>query len=308
MLFVRRLALIPVLGVGVAVCCYLLMFSLPGDPARLAAGPNATDETVATIRQTLGLDLPLHQQVGNYLWNLLQGDLGVSTRSRQPVLGEILSVLGSTLTLTLVVEVAAVAVGVTVGTLAALHGGRWVGPALLAGSAVSLCLPLFAIGLILQLIFSLYLGVLPPSGGGGLFSQAIVLPALTCVIPSAGFLVRFVRTAVEEHLADEYVRTALAKGLTRRSVVVGHVLRSSLTPIIAVVSNDLARLIGGVALVEVIFARPGIGKYAFDALQTRDLPALLGSLLVISLLVLLCNTIADAAYDLADRRSARADA
>ena len=303
-MLVRRIAMIPVLAAGVAVCCYLLMFSLPGDPARLAAGPNASEETVASVRAALGLDRPLWQQVGDYLWGLLHGDLGISTRSRQPVLGEITAVLGPTLTLALVVEVAAVLVGVTVGTLAALHGGRWVSPALLAGSALSLCLPLFAIGLILQLVFSLHLDLLPPSGGGGLFSTAIILPALTCVIPSAGFLVRFVRTAVEDHLADDFVRTALAKGLTRRSVVVGHVLRSALTPIIAVVSTDLARLLGGVALVEVVFARPGIGKYAFDALETRDLPALLGSLLVISLLVLLVNTLADAAYELADRRSA----
>src|SRR5829696_5524576 len=146
-MLLRRLAMIPVLAVGVAVCCYLLMFSLPGDPARLAAGPNATEETVETVRHALGLDLPLWEQVARYLWGLLHGDLGISTRSRQPVLDEITAVLGSTLTLALAVEVAAVLVGVTVGTLAALHRGRWVSPALLAGSALSLCLPLFAIGL-----------------------------------------------------------------------------------------------------------------------------------------------------------------
>jgi ABC-type dipeptide/oligopeptide/nickel transport system permease component len=279
------------------------MFALPGDAAQLEAGPNASPETIATIRAALGLDLPLWQQTLNYLVGLLHGDLGISTRSRQPIRLELAGVLGPTITLALVTEFVAALIGILLGTAAALSRRKWVAPVILAGSAVSLCLPLFAIGLVLQLIFALWLKVLPPSGGGGLLSAAIVLPVLTCVIPSAGFLVRFVKTALEEHAAEDFVRTALANGLGRRRVIVGQVLRSSLTPIIAIVTNDLARLLGGIALVEVIFARPGVGKYAFDALQTRDLPALEGSVLVISLAVLILNTLAETCYAAADRRS-----
>jgi peptide/nickel transport system permease protein len=190
--------------------------------------------------------------------------------------------------------------GVAAGTAAATSRRRWAGPLLLAGSAVSLSLPLFATALLLQLVFSAWLGWLPASGGG-LGPAGLVLPVLTCLIPSAGYLARFVKVAVEEHAGDEHVRAALARGVRRRAVIVRHVLRVSLTPVIAVVSSDLARLLGGIVLVEVIFARPGIGRYAFDALVSRDLPALEGAVLVVSLWVLVCNTVADWAGELARR-------
>lgn len=299
---VRQIALIPLLALGVALVAYILIDALPGDPARVVAGAGADAGTVAAVREQLGLDQPAPQRLLDYLAGLLRGDLGTSFQTGRPVLTELVEVFPKTVQLALVAEVVALAAGLAVGGLAALRGGRLASNTLMTGSAVAVSLPMFAMALLLQLVFAQWLGWLPPSGSGGLLSAAIILPAVTCAIPSAGFIARFARASIAGHLDDEHVRTAVAKGVRRRTVIRRHVLRVSYGPLVSVAAADLSRLLGGVAIVEVIFGWPGAGKYAYDALVHRDLPALQGALLAITIVVLVTNQLAEIAYRLIDPR------
>jgi peptide/nickel transport system permease protein len=298
----RQLGAIPLLALGVALVAYVLIDALPGDPARVVAGAGADAASVQAVREQLGLDKPAPQRLLEYLGGLLQGDLGTSFQTGRPILAELLEVFPKTLQLALVAEVIALAAGLLIGTLAALRGGRFASNSLMTGSAVAVSLPMFALALMLQLVFAQWLGWLPPSGSGGMFSAAIVLPAITCAIPSAGFVARFARASIAGHLNDEHVRTAVAKGVRPGTVARRHVLRVSYGPLISVAAADLSRLLGGVAIVEVIFSWPGAGKYAYDALVHRDLPALQGALLAITIVVLLTNQFAEIAYRLVDPR------
>ncbi len=299
---VRQVLALPLLALGVVLLSYALMNFLPGDPARIVAGVGASSETIESVREQLGLDAPLLNRLGDYVLGVLQGDLGTSFQTRQPVAEELLAVFPKTIQLAIVAELVAVIVGFSVGALSALRSRKGGGTLLMVASAAALSLPLFALALILQLVFSVWLRWLPPSGDGGLLSLQIILPALTCAIPSAGFVTRFTRTTVLARMQEEYVQTAVAKGLSRGLITRRHILRPSVGTLISVVAADFSRLLGGVAMVEIIFGWPGVGKYAFDALVHRDLPALQGAILVITLAVLVANQLAEIAYRIADPR------
>jgi peptide/nickel transport system permease protein len=298
----RQLLLVPVLALGVALFTYALLDFLPGDPARTIVGEGASRETVQSVREQLGLNAPLPNRLADYVAGLVHGDLGQSFQTHRAVSSDLWAVMPKTLELALLAEAAAIVVGFAVGALAALRFRRIGTGLLMTGSAVALSLPLFALALLLQLAFAVYLGWLPPSGTGGIFSAHIVLPVLACAIPSAGFIARFARTTVAERMQDEHVQTAIAKGLRTRVIVGRHILRPATGTLVSVVAADLSRLLGGVAMVEIIFGWPGVGKYAFDALVHRDLPALQGALLLITLAVLLTNQLAELAYRLVDPR------
>lgn len=300
--FGRQVVILPLLALGVALLCYALLNFLPGDPARIAAGPGANSETVKLIREQLGLNQSLPVRLGSYLVGLLRGDMGISFQTRQPVAAELLAVFPKTIQLSLLAEFVAIVVGFGIGALSAIRSSTRGSLTLLLGSAAALSLPLFALALLLQLIFSVWLRWLPPSGDGSFFSRQIILPALTLAIPSAGFIMRFVRTTVLGKMQEDYVQTAIANGLKPAVINLRYIMRPATSTLISVVAADLSRLLGGVAIVEIIFGWPGVGKYAFDALTHRDLPALQGALLVITFAVLITNQIAEIAYRVADPR------
>lgn len=298
----QRLLLLPVMLVALSAIIFALLYLLPGDPARMMAGEFASPEALERIRQQMGFDRPAIVQYLDYLTSVLRGDWGRSYMTRRPVLADILSVFPKTIQLALMAELLSVILGGSLGVLAATHRNQWLDRLLMTLSVLSLSLPLFWLALLLQILFSLQLQLLPPSGYGGGFSRYIILPAVTLAIPSAGFLARITRAAVIDVSSADYLRTAHAKGLAPFSVVMRHTIPNALLPMISVIGADLSRLFAGVLIIEVIFAWPGLGKYAFDALSQRDFPALQGSLNVLATSVLLISLLTDLLYTVADPR------
>ena len=275
---------------------------MPGDPARIMAGEYASAETVDRIRVQMGFDRHPVIQYLTYVRDVLQGEWGRSYQSNRLVLEDIKQVFPKTIKITLVAEIMSIILGVSFGVLAAVRRNSWVDRSLMTVSVLSLSMPLFWLALLLQLLFAMRLGWLPPSGSGDLFSRYIILPALTLAIPSSGYLARITRAAMLDTQQADYVLTARSKGLREFSVITKHMLPNAWLPIISVIGVDLARLLAGVAIIEVIYAWPGLGKYAFDALAHRDFPALQASLNVLAAAVLFVNLGSDVLYGLADPR------
>ena len=297
----RLLLLIPVL-LGLITIVFILLYILPGDPARLIAGPSATPQIVETIRKQNGLDQPLWVQYFNYLSHVIQGDLGRSYQSHRTILTELDSVVPKTIQLALTAEVFSSILGITLGVIAASLQDTSIDRLITTLAAVQLSFPLFWLALMLQILFSVNLHLLPPSGYNSGFDQYIILPTITLAIPSSGILARMTRTTILEVLNEDYIRTAYAKGLYKRAVLWKHALRNALIPLTTTIGLDLTRLLGGVVIIEVIYGWPGLGKYAYDALVYKDLPALQASIMVIAICVSLVNLFVDILYGILDPR------
>lgn len=292
----RLVGTVPVLF-GVTLVVFAMTWLTPGDPVVALLGESAqgiTGQAREELRRELGLDRPWPVQYVEYVSGLARGDLGVSARSRRPVLREVLDRLPATAELALAGLAIAVVVGVSLGVAAALRKRTWVDALAIAVALVGVSVPVFWSGFLLMLVFSLELGWLPASGRGTL--RHLVLPALTVGIASAAFIARITRGAVLETLGQDYVRTARAKGVPARTVVVRHALRNALLPIVTVVGLQLGSLLGGAVLTETVFAWPGVGRMLVDAILARDLPLVQGSVLVVSLLFILVNLAVDLSY------------
>jgi peptide/nickel transport system permease protein len=282
---------------GVTLLVFLMAWVTPGDPVVAMLGEASqgiSRQALEDLRRELGLDRPLPVQYVDYVGGLLRGDLGDSVRSRRPVLAEIRDRLPATLELALAALTIAVALGVTLGVLAAVRKRTWVDGAAIAVALVGVSIPVFWSGFLLMIVFALELGWLPASGRGTW--RHLVLPAVTVGVSSAAFIARITRGAVLEALAQDYVRTAKAKGLAPRRVVLRHALRNALLPIVTVVGLQLGGLLGGAVLTETVFAWPGVGRLLVDAIVARDLPLVQGSVLVVSLLFILVNLAVDLSY------------
>ena len=292
----RILGTLPVLF-GVTLVVFAMTYLTPGDPVVALLGDSAqgiTGEAREALRTQLGLDRPWPVQYLSYVRGLLQGDLGTSVRSRRPVLDEVRDRLPATAELALAGLAIAVVLGVSLGVAAALRRRTWVDALAIAVALVGVSVPVFWSGFVLMLIFSLELGWLPASGRGTL--AHLILPALTVGVASAAFIARITRGAVIETLSQDYVRTARAKGLAARVVVVRHALRNALLPIVTVVGLQLGGLLGGSVLTETVFAWPGVGRMLVDAILARDLPLVQGSVLLVSLIFMLVNLLVDLSY------------
>jgi len=298
----RRLIVFPFILAGLSSVIFVLLFILPGDPARLMAGQGANAEVVESIRHEMGFDRPLVVQYGDYLLRLAHGDFGRSFQSHRLVLQEVWTVYPKTFLLAVVAEAIAVVLGVSLGLLVTATQHRWVNYLLIGLSVMSLSLPLFWLALILQILFALRLHWLPPSGYQVGLDKYILLPAITLAIPTAGYLARITHASMASLLEADFMRTAYAKGATRRRAILRHLLPNALIPIISVAGTDLSRLLAGILIVENIFSWPGIGKYAYDALVHRDMPALQAAVLVFGGTVLLVNLIVDVLYTVANPR------
>jgi peptide/nickel transport system permease protein len=292
----RIVGTVPVLF-GVTLLVFLMAWVTPGDPVVAMLGEASqgmSRQALDELRRELGLDRPLPVQYLAYVGGLLRGDLGVSVRSRRPVLAEIRDRLPATVELALAALTIAVALGVTLGVVAAVRKRTWVDGAAIAVALVGVSVPVFWSGFVLMIVFALELGWLPASGRGTW--RHLVLPAVAVGVSSAAFIARITRGAVLEALGQDYVRTARAKGLAPRKVVFRHALRNALLPIVTVVGLQLGGLLGGAVLTETVFAWPGVGRLLVDAIVARDLPLVQGSVLVVSLLFILVNLTVDLSY------------
>jgi peptide/nickel transport system permease protein len=299
---VRRFLLLILVVWGVVTVVFLLVTVLPGDPAQLIAGAGAPASTVALIRHALGLDQPLLVQYVQYLNHVIHGDFGRSYQSHRPVWNELMDVFPRTIQLAVAAEVIASLLGILLGTVAASHDGKIADSVAMLISAFSLSMPQFWLALMLQLAFAVRWPLFPPSGYGNGFDLYIILPAVTLALPTIGFVGRITRAAVVQEIRADYVRTARAKGLSSSIVMIRHLLPNSLIPIVTTIGSDFVRLMGGIVIVEAIFAWPGIGSYAFHALTYRDLPALGGSIIVFGVTVSLINLVLDILYVVIDPR------
>lgn len=307
--FVLRRALqSAVVLIGVTLVVFLLLQLVPGDPVRVALGTRFDQQTYDALRERAGLDQPLPVQYASYLGHALTGDLGVSFRTGQPVSQIVLERLPATLSLAVTAVLFALLVAFPLGIVAAVRSGSAVDHAARVFSQFGVSVPDFWMGIMGILLFAGVLGWLPPSGyvalteDPGRWATHVALPAVTVGLVTASILTRFIRSSVLEVLSADYVRTAEAKGLRNRIVIVRHVLRNALIPVVTVVAVQLASLLGGVIVIEVLFAWPGIGRLTFDAVQARDYPVLQGAVLLVAALFLLVNLLVDILYARLDPR------
>ncbi|QXQ16178.1 ABC transporter permease [Pseudomonas tolaasii] len=295
----RLLLLLPMLA-GVSIAIFLVMHFIPGDPAQLAAGPEATEEDVAQIRTNYGLDKPLVTQYFIYVKKIASGDFGESFQTFTPVLDGIARTLPATLELTLAGMMLAVVVGVPLGVLAALRPRGMLDSALTTFAVLGISVPGFFLGLILMSIFSAYLGWLPPTGRGSW--HHLLLPALTLGLPYVATFSRLARSTMMDVLQEDYVRTAYAKGVPSYKVVIKHALSNAAIPLVTVFGVDFGRLLGGAVIVETVFAWPGMGRYLIDAIMARDIYVVQGTVLVFAALVVIINLLVDLVYGVLDPR------
>ena len=295
----RLLLLLPTLA-GVLAITFLLLYVAPGDPVQAMVGERADAETIARLRAELRLDDPLPVQFAHYAGGVLRGDLGRSYITRRPIRDDLIERFPATLTLAGAAMSLAVVAGLCVGIWGAWRPGSWTDRIATLGAYLGVSFPVYWVGLLLILLFAVTLRWLPPSGSGGL--AFLVLPALTLGMRSIALLARVTRTAMQEALGSEYVRTARAKGLAEPRVVLAHGLRTALLPIITVIGLDFGSYLTGSILTETIFAWPGVGRYVLAAIEKRDLPAIQGSILFLSVVFVLVNLLTDLIYARVDPR------
>jgi ABC-type dipeptide/oligopeptide/nickel transport system permease component len=296
----RRLVLaIPTLA-GVLVVTFLLLYVAPGDPVMEMVGERADPETIARLRRELRLDDPVYIQFGHYAKGAVVGDLGHSYITGRPISRDIAERFPKTLQLAAAAMLLAATAGISIGVLSARRPGGWFDRLALGTAYLGISFPVYWVGLLFILLFAVTLRWFPPSGYGRL--SFLVLPALTLGTRSIAFLARVTRSSMLEVLGSEYVRTGYAKGLRERAVVARHALRNALIPVITVLGLDFGNYLTGSILTETIFSWPGLGRYVVNAISRRDLPAIQGSVLFLSVVFVLVNLLTDIAYSKADPR------
>lgn len=295
----RILQMIPVLF-GVSLAVFSMSHLVPGDPVSVMLGDRATGEDVVRLRHQLGLDKPLAQQYIDFLWRAIHGDLGRSIRSGQPVTKEIIERLPSTLELALAAALLAILLGIAAGTLGAISSNRLIQTCIMIIALLGISTPTFFSGLVFILIFALWLNWLPVASDTGLVS--LILPAVTLALPAAAVLARITRSSILEEFRHDYVRVAYAKGLPPHTVIVRHLLRNALIPVVTIVGLQFGGLMAGSVIVESVFARPGLGRYAVTAITTRDFPQIQGIVLVVALIYVMVNFVVDFLYTVLDPR------
>jgi len=292
----RILGLVPVL-LGVAFLVFTMLWLAPGDPVVALLGDSAQgigSDALAELRRSYGLDRPFLVQFGSYLGDVLRGDLGESIRSSQTVLSEITSRFPATLALAGSAMLVAIVIGMVFGVLAAVYRGTIVDHVAVVIALLGVSIPVFWSGLVLMLVFSLHLDWLPASGFGSW--RHLLMPAAAVGFSSAAFIARITRASLIEALRQDYVRTARSKGLSSRAVRLKHALRNALLPVITVVGLQFGGLLGGAVLTETVFAWPGVGRMLVDAIRTRDMPLVQGTVLFIAVVFILVNLVVDLSY------------
>lgn len=304
----RRLAALLLVMAVVGVFIFLLLHIAPGDPAAVIAGDNATPAQIAAIRHQLGLDLPLPVQFARWSWGLLHGNFGISIFSQTPVLTLIEQRLPATISLTLLTISFAAVLAVGAGVLAAWRAGGWLDRGLMAFSALGFSVPVFVVGYVLIYVFAMKLewlpvqGYVPLSGGVWPWLSHLLLPALALGMAYVALIARITRASMLEVLAEDYMRTARAKGASTSAMLLHHALKNAGVPIATVIGVGVALLISGVVITETVFNIPGLGRLTVDAITNRDYPIIQGVIVVFSGAYVLVNLLVDLSYTLIDPR------
>ncbi|HZS86187.1 MAG TPA: ABC transporter permease [Chloroflexota bacterium] len=296
----RRLLWLPPMLLAVSLVTFVMIHLVPGDPVQILMGQNPTGGNLQLARHELGLDQPLPVQYLRYLGNALHGDLGTSIRSGRPVLAEIGDRFPATLELTLSAMALAIILGVGLGTLAAAVRARWVRGLVLLLSTLGLSMPTFWLGLLLIDLFALNLRWFPVLGNTTI--QGTVLPTVTLALPAAAVLSRVTYAGLSEVLQQEYIRTAQAKGLARRRVVLVHALRNAIIVVLTIAGLQFGGLLAGSVIVENVFSRPGLGTIVVSAILGRDYPDIQGAVLVFAVLYVAINLLLDVLYGVINPR------
>jgi peptide/nickel transport system permease protein len=304
----RILGVIPVLF-GVSVVVFLILQFTPGDPALIMLGPRATQQALVELRHQLGLDLPIYEQYARWVLNILRGDWGYSLLYKRPVNILIFQRLSATLLLAFTALVIATAFGVFAGIISATKQYSWQDRTLMTLALVGFCLPVFWLGLIMQLFFSIKLGALPVSGLNtpGLSSIGdtllhLILPSFTLAVGTMATIARMTRGSMLEVVRQDFIRTARAKGVTRRGIAFIHALRNALIPVVTVVGSQFGYLLSGEVLLEMVFSWPGLGTLMINGILARDFPLVQGIILFVAAIYVMVNLLVDLLYSALDPR------
>ena len=295
----RVLFLIPVL-LGVAFCVFTLLYLTPGDPARMVLGDMATDEAIKEFRDKEGLNDPYLVQFGNYVWKAINGDIGRSYSSRRPVMKELLTAFPYTLKLSAFAMIIAILIGIPCGIISAIKQYSWFDTITMIFAMVGLSMPVFWLGLLLILLFSVHLRWLPSSG----FStfKAMILPSVALAAQSISMVTRMTRSSMLEVVRADYIRTARAKGQKESIVIWVHALRNALIPVVTLCGLQFGSLLSGAILTETVFAVPGVGQLMIRAIMARDYPMVQGGVLVVAIAFSIVNLLVDLLYAYIDPR------
>ena len=298
---IRRLAAAVFVIFGAMTLVFLVLYWLPGNPAAMVAGDGASNATIADVQAQLGTGRPLLVQYGSYLWNLAHGNLGTSFATGEPVSSRIWAQLPPSLELTFFSALLVVFLGLTLGVLSAVHQDRWLDRTIQSGVMFVTSMPDFWLGILLILLFSVKFHLLPAMGSGN--SRQLILPVACLGLKFGGYLERMVRGSVTDVLHDPFVTTLRGKGLREFSILFRHVLRNALIPVVTMFGVLFGQLISGVVVIEVVFARQGLGRLIVDALGVKDIPVLQGVVLFASAFYVLFNLLIDLSYVWIDRRT-----
>ncbi|MCH6265039.1 glutathione ABC transporter permease GsiC [Neobacillus citreus] len=289
----RLLGVIPTLFI-VSIFIFMFVHMIPGDPARLVAGPDASHKDIELVRQELGLDKPVVTQYFTYVGNLFQGDLGTSMKTKRPVYDEIAARFMPTFWLTVWSMVWAIVFGLLIGVISATKRNKWQDYTGMFGAVSGISLPSFWLGLMLIQLFSVMLGWFPTGGNDSW--KSYILPSLTLGAGVAAVIARFTRSSLMDILREDYIRTGRAKGLKENAVVWKHALKNAMIPVVTMTGLQFGFLLGGSIVVETVFSWPGLGRLLIDSVSFRDYPLIQGEMLLFALEFILINLIVDVLY------------
>ena len=297
----RVLLFVPVL-LGVATVTFFLVYVLPGDPVLSMVGERYDEATIAELRHEMRLDRPIHVQYAHFLAGLVRLDFGRSYVTGEPVASSLLKRFPYTLRLAVLAMIISIVVGVSAGVAAAWKWRTAVDFLAMGTTIVGISMPVFWLGVLLIYVFSMKLGLLPPSGYGGGAVRYMILPAVTLAQASTAYVARMTRSSMLDVIGETYIRVARAKGIPEWRVLFGHALRNALLPVITVVGADFGSFLTGAVLTESIFAWPGLGRFTLDAILKRDIPTIQGAVFFMAVVFMTINLIVDLAYAWADPR------
>ena len=297
----RILQVIPVL-IGVTLILFILMYVIPEDPARLILQKGATEQALANLREKMGIDKPLYVQYWRYISKLSKGDLGTSYRYRRSVNSILAEHYPNSIRLALAAIIIEIIIGIFAGIISAVKKYSFWDVLVTVSTTLAVCVPVFWLGMILQVIFGLKLGWLPMSGMGDGSIKYYILPAVTLASVSTAFVARMTRSSMLEVMSYDYITTAYAKGLSQFRVIGKHALKNALIPVVTLIGLDLGALMGGAILTETVFSWPGVGRTIYLAVLQRDAPVVIGGTLVLVLIFVFMNLIVDIIYAWLDPR------
>ena len=304
----KRLFLLIVTVLLVTILAFVAFSIIPGDPTDSILGLNATEEQIAALRAELGLDLPIHVRYWNWISAFVTGDFGESYNFDMPVADLIAPKVGVTLTLAAMAFVLIVVISLPLGVLAAQHEGGWLDKVLTVLNQITMSIPNFVVGIVLMLIFGYILswfapgGFTYPSEGVGAYLWFMLFPALAVALPKSAMTVKMLRGSVLSEVSSDYIRTARSKGNTKSSILWRHVLRNAMIPVVTFLATTIAEIVAGSIVVEQVFAIPGMGSLLIASIGNKDYPVVQAIIVIIAVVVVLCNFLADVLYRVMDPR------